>query len=128
TMLLRAAAERARGLGATVLSARGSELEGEFAWGVVRQLFERLVAGAPPEERDALLADAAGLAAPALGLGAGGASAPEASFSTLHGLYWLTMSIARRAPLLLVVDDVHWADAPSLRFLAFLVPRLEGLP
>ena len=29
---------------------------------------------------------------------------------------------------MLVVDDVHWADAPSLRFLLFLARRLEGVP
>jgi hypothetical protein len=28
----------------------------------------------------------------------------------------------------LVVDDAHWADAASLRFLALLLPRLEELP
>ena len=30
--------------------------------------------------------------------------------------------------MLLVVDDLQWADAPSLGFLAYLVRRLEGLP
>src|SRR5258705_300056 len=29
---------------------------------------------------------------------------------------------------LVVVDDAHWADQASLRFLAFLLPRLEDLP
>ena len=28
---------------------------------------------------------------------------------------------------MLLVDDVHWADAPSLRFLVYLAGRLEGL-
>ena len=28
---------------------------------------------------------------------------------------------------MLSVDDAHWADASSLRFLAFLVPRLQEL-
>ena len=46
----------------------------------------------------------------------------------LHGLYWLCAALADGAPLVLAVDDAHWADAPSLRFLAFLVPRLEELP
>ena len=43
-----------------------------------------------------------------------------------HGLYWLTANLAARAPVLILVDDVHWADAPSLRFLVFLVARRLG--
>ena len=30
--------------------------------------------------------------------------------------------------MLLAIDDAHWADRPSLRFLRFLLPRLEDLP
>ena len=26
------------------------------------------------------------------------------------------------------VDDLHWVDTPSLRYLAYLMRRLEGLP
>ncbi|QNP68669.1 hypothetical protein IAG44_03770 [Streptomyces roseirectus] len=33
-----------------------------------------------------------------------------------------------RKPLLLAVDDLHWADAQSLRWLERLSARLEGLP
>jgi DNA-binding CsgD family transcriptional regulator len=46
----------------------------------------------------------------------------------LHGLYWLCVNLAAKGPLVLVVDDAHWADGASLRFLAFLLPRLEELP
>ncbi len=46
----------------------------------------------------------------------------------LHGLYRLCAQLAEPAPLVLAVDDAQWADAPSLRFLAFLLPRLEELP
>ncbi|MCU0308413.1 MAG: transcriptional regulator, partial [Thermoleophilia bacterium] len=46
----------------------------------------------------------------------------------LHGLYWLCINLSGRGPLALVVDDLHWCDAPSLRFLAYLARRLEGLP
>ena len=46
----------------------------------------------------------------------------------LHGLYWLAANFASRKPTLLVVDDLHWADEPSLRWLAYLARRLEGLP
>ena len=45
----------------------------------------------------------------------------------LHGLYWLCANLAAARPLCLVVDDAHWADAPSLRYLAFLLTRLEEL-
>ena len=51
-----------------VLSARAGELESEFAWGVVRQLFDVAVARAPVEQRSQLLDGAAALARPALGI------------------------------------------------------------
>src|SRR5206468_7539552 len=44
-----------------VLTARGGELEGQFAFGIVRQLFEAMLAAATPELRGELLADAAEL-------------------------------------------------------------------
>jgi hypothetical protein len=53
-------------------------------------------------------------------------SAFDTSFAVLHGLYWLTVNLADRRPLLIAVDDAHWADQPSLRWLAHLAPRLEG--
>ena len=45
----------------------------------------------------------------------------------LHGLYWLVSNLAATRPLLIAVDDAHWADEPSLRWLAYLAPRLGGL-
>jgi DNA-binding CsgD family transcriptional regulator len=112
-----------------VLSARGGELEGEFAFGIVRQLFEAPLAAATPELRAELLSGAAGLS------GSLFASAPtpsgegaESSFAMLHGLYWLAANFASRTPTLLVVDDLHWADEPSLHWLIYLARRLEGLP
>ena len=111
-----------------ITSARGSELEREFPFGVVRQLFEPLLAD--PEIRERALD---GAAAPA-GAVFGPPSAPDeamaggdASFATLHGLYWLTVNLASQGPLLLAVDDLHWCDRPSLRFLSYLLRRLEGL-
>ena len=49
-------------------------------------------------------------------------------FATLHALYWLTLNLAGEEPLLLAIDDLHWVDHPSLRFIAYLVRRLEELP
>ena len=36
--------------------------------------------------------------------------------------------LAERAPLVLVLDDAHWFDAASLRFVVYLVRRLVDLP
>ena len=53
---------------------------------------------------------------------------PEGAFVALHGLYHLTANLARRRPLALLVDDAHWADGASLRFLAYLGNRLSRVP
>jgi DNA-binding CsgD family transcriptional regulator len=131
--LIRVIRDRAPADGFTVLGARGAELEREFSFGVVRQLFEPPLAAADEAERAALLAGAARLAEPAIGrldLADRAEASPslDPSFAILHGLYWLTSNLAERSPLLVVVDDVHWADGASLRFLAYLAGRLEGLP
>ena len=55
------------------------------------------------------------------------ALAGDAMHAAAHGLTWLASNLVERAPALLVIDDVHWADAPSLRWLAQLVRRLDGL-
>ena len=128
TSVLEAACRRARALGYEVLRARGSELEAEFAFGVVRRLFERRLASADTDEREALLAGAAGAVRPLLLGEPLDTSAFDTSFAVLHGLYWLTANLADRRPLLIAVDDAHWADEPSLRWLAHLAPRLDGLP
>lgn len=116
---------RAQARGMPVLAAQGSELERDFPYGVVRQLFDRLVAG---PDADALLQ---GAAAGARSVFDAIADAPGAeddvSFAALHGLYWLTVNAAGDGPLMLVVDDVHWCDRPSLRLLAYLSRRLDGL-
>ena len=55
------------------------------------------------------------------------AAGVDPSFAVLHGLYWLCANLTVVGPLCLVVDDAHWADAASLRYLSFLLTRLEDL-
>ena len=131
--LLAAARTVAADGGMRVLRARGTELERDFAFGVVRQLFEPPLAEASELERTDLLQAAAGVAAGLLGLrGTPPGDGPpslgvDPSFAILHGLYWLCANLAAVDPLCVVVDDAHWVDAPSLRYLAFLLTRLEEL-
>ena len=127
TSLLEEACRRAEGLGREVLHARGSVLEADFAYGAVRQLFERRLAEAPAGERNELLTGPAAAARPLLSGELGEASADDTSFAVLHGLYWLAANLAARRSLVIAIDDAHWVDGPSLRWLAYLAPRIEGL-
>lgn len=105
-----------------VLVARGGELEADVPYGVVRQLFERAVAADP-----ALLDGAAHAAAPIFSVEAdAGPAVADPGPRILHGLWWLCANLAGDGPLVLHVDDAHWADAPSLRFVDHLSRRLEG--
>jgi DNA-binding CsgD family transcriptional regulator len=128
TALMAAAKAMGQETGMQVLGGRGSELERSFSYGVVRQLFEPLLASLRAEERAELLAGSAALAAPLFDPAQVGTEpAPDSSLATLHGLYWLTANLAAGRPLLLALDDLHWCDLPSLRWLAYLLPRMEGL-
>ena len=128
TALLDAVAERAGGAGMEVLTARGRELERDFGFGVVRQLFEGAARDGDP---DRVFAGQARFAAAVLGMeleGAPAAPAAETVYPAIHGLYWMTLNLGEAAPLALLVDDAHWADGASVRFLSYLAPRLADLP
>ena len=128
--LLTAASRLGRERGMQVLEARGGELERAFPFGVVRQLFESVVVGLDDAARERVVDAAAALAAPALGFELserGGMRISDPASATLHGLYWLTSNLSADRPLVVVVDDAHWADGASLQFLVYLARRLEGL-
>lgn len=119
TSLLREAAEVARGRGFQVLHAIGHDLEAEFPWGVVMQLFDGVPQG------DERFVGAAQLAQPLLD-GTALAMGSTDPFPLIHGLYWLVSGLAETAPVLLVVDDAQWSDVESLRLLSYLLPRIGG--
>ncbi|WP_230535111.1 AAA family ATPase [Streptomyces albidoflavus] len=78
----------------------------------------------------ALLGPQRALVAPALGLTAPG-NDPADPQGVQDGLVALAARAARRhraRPLVLVLDDAHWADGESLGWLAALGPRLARLP
>ena len=113
-----------------MLAARGGEFEGEFAFGVVRQLFEAPLATAAPGVRAELLSGAAALAEPLFDSQAlaDAGEETETPFAMFHGLYWLAANVASYLPTVLLIDDLHWADTPSLRWLSYLARRLDGVP
>jgi DNA-binding CsgD family transcriptional regulator len=124
--VLASARERAEAAGFRVLTARGSDLERELAFGVVRQLFESLLLSSPGD-RERWLAGSADAAARVFAPPDEGGMASAGSMGVLHGLFWLTANVAADGPLCLSIDDLHWCDPASLRFIAYLERRLEGL-
>lgn len=108
-----------------VLRGAGGEIPRELTFGLVRDLIEPLLRAAPTARRRRLLAGAAAPAEALLGQGPPGA-VDEASI--VYGLYWLLSGLAEERPVLLLADDLHWSDRPSLRFLVYLARRLPGLP
>jgi DNA-binding CsgD family transcriptional regulator len=126
--LLGAAAGLAQAGRMGVLRARGGVLEREFALGVVIQLLAPAIEPLTTRERERVFAGAAGLARPLFEEVPDRAAADDRLFARFHGLHWLCERLAEQRPLALIVDDAHWADEHSLRFLAYLDARLEEIP
>ncbi|MBV9001824.1 MAG: AAA family ATPase [Solirubrobacterales bacterium] len=117
------AAQAAPGMG--VLRARGSEFEAEMGFGVARQIFEPMLRAASGGERRRLLGGVARIGAQSLGLVPG--EPPGDRFAAIYGLYWLCANRVERGPLVVAVDDVQWADGPSLAWLGYLARRVGDL-
>jgi DNA-binding CsgD family transcriptional regulator len=114
------AVERGLEVAATV----ANPLERDFAFGVALGLLEPLVTRGAGS-----VADRSGPASLAAPLFEGRALAPAGDiFPFIRGLHWLAVELADAAPLLLVVDDVQWADRPSLRWLVHLAQRIGDAP
>ena len=127
TALLDRAAVLAGERGLRVLTARGGELEQEMPFGVVRQLFESAIEELTPAARNAVFAGAAAPARFRLDVtdesGGGGDQ-----LAVIHAFYWLLANLADGNPLLLVVDDLHWTDPQTGRWLTYLASRLADVP
>jgi DNA-binding CsgD family transcriptional regulator len=124
--LLATACAEAAQRGLDVLFARGVELERDVPFGVAAELFSPRLAAATDEQRATLLAGHAGFAEAVLDPQV---PAPEDAQALVRGLYWLTVNLSTATRgLLIAVDDAHWADAPTLGFLAHLAARVRELP
>jgi hypothetical protein len=105
------------------LRVRGDELVMESSFAAVRELLWSEV-----DARSELLDGAAGLAASVFERGDSERVDRDRVAAVLHGLYWLVADLADRGPIALLVDDAHWLDAASARFLVYLSRRVGSLP
>ena len=111
-----------------VLRARGGVMEREFALGVVIQLLAPCIERLDGPDRERVFAGAAGLARPLFEEVPDRAAADDRLFARFHGLHWLCARLAEERALALLVDDAHWADVQSIRFLAYLGARIDEIP
>lgn len=126
TRVLDEARALAKSLGFARMRATGEEPEQSITWGVVRQLVERSILRYSGEVREAILAGPAGRALEAIERA--GDDVDDIQLArTMHALWWVSADLSSERPLLITVDDAQWADAPSLRFLAYLARRLDDL-
>ena len=121
---------RVRGDGGVAATVRCIEDESELAYGcaielvrsAIREGDATAVSEAPAGEAARLVPELGTPPTPTL-------DGPGAQARFLDGVaHVLVEATAGERPGLLVIDDVHWADAASLEVLAFLVRRLKDRP
>jgi predicted ATPase len=127
TRLVAEARRLAVDAGMRCLSARGGPMERAFPFGVVRQLFEPVLATLPAQRGEVFAGPAARVERLLSGEGEPTANG-GGPFAVYHGLYWLTANLSAAGRLALLVDDLQWCDPPSLAAVEYLGRRLEGLP
>ncbi len=132
TRLLAEAGARAEARGCLLLEGQATELERDFPFGVVvdaldpylTSLTSPHLSGLTEEQRRLLAAVFPALA----GDEAGGALPAEERFRSHRAVRELLGLLGRSRPLVLVLDDLHWADAASLELLDHLLRRPPAAP
>ncbi|HEY8039594.1 MAG TPA: AAA family ATPase [Polyangiaceae bacterium] len=113
-------ARRARARGATVLVAHAHEKPDAPPFWLWTQIFRAYtsVHGGPATQQLGESIAPLMVGEPAL--------SSSAEFSAFDALTQFLVAAARKQPLLLVLDDVHWADQGSLRLLQFFARDIRG--
>jgi ATP/maltotriose-dependent transcriptional regulator MalT len=111
-----------------VLSGSASELEADLPYWVFVDALEEYVAGLDPRRLESLddgVRSELALVFPALShlAATSGSSAQDERYRTHRAVRELLERVATTAPLVLVLDDVHWADAASIDLLGALLRR-----
>jgi hypothetical protein len=129
TTLIAAVRARAAALGFTVFSGKGGENERGMAFRVVRQAMQPILARMGEPERRDFLGSWYDIVGAALGLEATDPARMPDPTGVRDGLDWvMTRLTMLNSPVVLLLDDLHWADAESLDWLASFAPRVANLP
>ena len=128
TRLLAELAARAGARGYLVLSGAASEFENDLPFSVFADALDEYVAGLEPDRLavldDAVQAELAHVLPSLSALAAGREVALQHERYRSHrAVRELLKRLAAPAPLVLVLDDVHWADSASVELLGALLRR-----
>ena len=133
TRLLAELADRAEARGQLVLSGSASELERDLPFWVFVDALDEYAEGLDPRRLDQLDETARTELAhvfPSLsGLGSGGGVAvQDERYRTHRAVRDLLETLASSKPLVLILDDLHWADSGTIELLGALLRRLPAAP
>jgi DNA-binding CsgD family transcriptional regulator/tetratricopeptide (TPR) repeat protein len=134
TRLVEEAATRATGLGARVVTGACVELGGEgLPFAPLVDILRALVRSMPAEELDTVLGPARRELARLLPeLDPDAPVSPAGDGNQASRLFELVLGVvgrlAEESPLMLVVEDLHWADRSTVDLVAFLVRTLRAVP
>ncbi|MDG5802413.1 AAA family ATPase [Streptomyces ossamyceticus] len=127
TALLTEARRIAKERGCTAWYARGGETVTSVPFNVVRQLLQPALLELMDGETRDYLGDWYDIAGPALGLTEPGET-PADPQHVCDGLVAAVGRLVRRTwPLVLLIDDAHWADQETLHWLSALTGRLAEM-
>jgi len=128
TRLLRELAARAERRGQLVLSGSASELERDLPFSVFVDALDEYVDGLDPKQLASLAGDVQAELAhvlPSLAALAGGreVALQHERYRSHRAVRALLEQLADTSPLVLVLDDLHWADSASVELLGALLRR-----
>ncbi len=120
--------------GALVLTGRGAELEADLPFGIIVDAFDDYLGSIDTSRRDELCGSHFGdlrRIFPALDAHSPPSDhrgAEDGRYPTHRALRFLISRLADRAPLVLVLDDLHWADPASIELVSFLLGHPPDSP
>jgi predicted ATPase len=128
TRLLAELRARALGRAMTVLAGRAAEFEGEIPFGLFADALDETVLGLGERGLKALgpqVAEELTAVLPSLGgrFGARAGGVQTERYRAHRAVRALLEGLAARSPLVLTLDDIHWADPASAELLSYLLSR-----
>jgi DNA-binding CsgD family transcriptional regulator len=123
TTMVQAAARSASERGCMLLAAAPAESEMPLDFAGLADLLatvpKTLIEGLPRPQRDAVFVSVLRTEPPTV---------PPDSRTIATAIVALVREMARKQPVLVLIDDIHWLDTPSADAVAFMLRRVGGSP